>query len=55
MPIEDATKGWQVLKALLSGVMNFVGVLIGGIAVAYALVEHCIRCVSNRYGGDSNE
>ncbi len=28
-----------VPAVLLSGVMNFIGVLVGGIAVAYALVE----------------
>jgi len=34
------TKSLQPVQAVvLSGVMNFVGVLVGGIAVAYALVE----------------
>ncbi|MGA2190852.1 MAG: inorganic phosphate transporter, partial [Steroidobacteraceae bacterium] len=34
------TKSLQPVHAvLLSGIMNFVGVLVGGIAVAYALVE----------------
>jgi len=34
------TKSLQPGQAvILSGVMNFVGVMIGGIAVAYALVE----------------
>src|ERR1700689_5247078 len=34
------TKSLQPGQAvLLSGVMNFIGVLVGGIAVAYALVE----------------
>ncbi len=34
------TKSLQPAQAVvLSGVMNFVGVMVGGIAVAYALVE----------------
>src|ERR1700678_1669212 len=34
------TKSLQPVQAVvLSGVLNFVGVLVGGIAVAYALVE----------------